>query len=270
MKNQSVVLKQFNQLLQLKYSGTTPLNYTSHVKRFLSFTDNAPMRVTNEDYLNYNVHMVKSNVSDSYRNVAINAINAYFKYYLHKKIKDFASIRPKKQNHIPRQIDHDLLTEKINNTINTKARLILTLGYCGLRSAEVINLKMKDVDIENNYVIVKGKGNKERPIPISFDTTSLMISYVDEYNPKQYLFNGRTNKREFKIQYSKGSILQLVKKNIGNYRFHDLRHSFAMRLLQNGVPLNHIQKLLGHEHLKTTQIYATATQNMLLGVAMPV
>lgn len=269
-KTSSVVLSEFEQLLKAKYSGTTPVNYLSHVKRFLEFTDNVPLRVNNEDLLNYNIHMVKSNVSDSYRNVAINAIKSYFDLYLKIKVKKIASIRPKKVKKLPRQIPHKLLVEKISNIKNTKAKLILSLGYaCGLRSAEVINLKLDDIDIEEGFIIVYGKGSKERIVPISLNIISLMISYYEEYTPVEHLFNGRTNKREFKLKYSKGSILNLVKQNIGDYKFHDLRHSFSMRLYQKGTPIEKIQKLLGHKHLKTTQIYVDATQNMLLDIAMP-
>ncbi|MGE5944106.1 MAG: tyrosine-type recombinase/integrase [Flavobacteriales bacterium] len=269
-KKLSVVLEEFKQLLDAKYSGVTPDNYLSQVKMFLMFADNVPLRVNNEDILNYNLHLVKKKVSDSSRNVAINAIKAYFQLYLRKTVKEFSSIRPKKKKIIPRQIPHDILISKIKNTINTKARMILTLGYaCGLRSSEVLDLKLCDIDIEEGFIIVFGKGSKERKLPIYQNTINLLISYVEEYNPITYLFNGRANNGDFKFQYSNGSILQLVKQNIGDYRYHDLRHSFAMKLYQNGTPLDKISKLLGHSNQKTTEIYAYATDNILLEIETP-
>ena len=78
-----------------------------------------------------------------------------------------------------------------------------------------------------------------------------------------------TYSREFKLQYSSESILSLVKQNIGNYRFHDLRHSFGMRLYNQGTPLEQIRKLMGHKKTETTEIYAYASENMMMEIDMP-
>jgi len=163
-----------------------------------------------------------------------------------------------------------VLVSKITNTENLKARLILSFGYaCGLRSNEVINLKRSDISLTEKFIIVNGKGSRQRKLPISNNLIDLITEYGMQYRPKTYLFNGRTNKREFKFQYSAGSILALVKQNIGNHRFHDLRHSFAMRLYSQGVPLEQLRKLLGHKKTETTEVYAYASQNMLLKIEPP-
>lgn len=251
MKTKSVVLKKVEQLLNMKYNGRTVQNYLYHISMFLDFTNNVPDRITNEDFLDYNIHLANSDYSYSYRNVAINAVKAYFQIYLRKKVKGYASIRPPKQKRVPKDIPHQLITEKLGNINNTKAKAILLLGYgCGLRSNEVINLKITDVNIEQEEILVRGKGNKQRIVPMSLETTLLLISYVDEYNPQEYLFNGQT-----KPKYSSSSILKLVKKHIGNYTFHQLRHSFATRLLRNGAGIEKVSALLGHSIIQTTMIY---------------
>ena len=84
MKNKSVVLKEFKQLMSLKYSNRTVDSYCYYVGEFLSYSDKTPFRVTNEDFLNYNIHLVKNKVSDSTRNVAINAIKLLIFPYLYK------------------------------------------------------------------------------------------------------------------------------------------------------------------------------------------
>lgn len=251
MKTKSVVLKEFEQLLRMAYHGRTVQNYLFHVSKFLDFANSAPSRVTNDDFLDFNRNLAISDYSYSYRNVAINAVKAYFKLYLNKKAKGFAFIRPPRQQMIPKDIPHELLTKRLNSVKNTKAKAILSLGYgCGLRSAEVINLRIIDVNIEQLSFAVTGKGNKERQIPLSPELTLLLMAYVEEYNPQYYLFNGQDRPR-----YSASSILKLVKIYIGPYTFHQLRHSYATRLLRNGVGIDMVSKLLGHSKQETTMIY---------------
>lgn len=271
MKTKSVVITEFKQLLRLKYSKNTVDGYAYFVNQFLDYSDNSPLRVTNQDFLNYNISLVQIGVADSTRNVAINAVKLFFSLYLKKVIEDNIAIRPKIGKKIVRHIEHDLLINKINNSKNSKARLILSLGYgCGLRSNEVLSLKRTDINLIDKYIIVNGKGARQRKLPISQNMVDLIISYGQEYRPKTYLFNGRTNQREFKLQYSSGSILALVKQNIGNHRFHDLRHSFGMRLYNKGIPLEQIRKLMGHKKTETTEIYAYASENMMMKIEMPI
>lgn len=250
MKSKSEVLKDFKQLLSTKYSQQTVDSYIYYVGQFLKLSKNVPLRVTNNDFLDYNIYLVNSGVSDSTRNVAINAVKCYFKIHLKIKIKDYSSLRPRKSKFIPKTIKHNILVDKLNSITNIKHRLILKLGYCGLRSGEVINLKTNDIDVERGYLKVFGKGNKERIVPISDDLIYEMICYCEEYDPGDYFFKGQS-----KPKYSASSIRSLVKTHIGDYSFHSLRHSFATNLLRNGVDVKLIKDLLGHENLKTTEMY---------------
>lgn len=270
MNTKSVIIEKFKQLMSLKYSQNTVDNYIYYVSQFLDFSSNTPLRVTNEDFLNYNIYLVKIKVSDATRNVAINAIKLYFSLYLKKEIKENIAIRPKISKKVVKHLEHDFLIDKINNTKNLKARLILSFGYgCGLRSNEVLSLKRVDINLKEKFIIVNGKGSRQRKLPISDTLINLIIAYGKKERPKMYLFNGRTNKNEFKLQYSSSSILSLVKQNIGNYKFHALRHSFAMRLYQKGTPIEQLRTLLGHKKTETTEIYAYASENMLMKVETP-
>mgnify|MGYP003663653797 CR=1 FL=1 len=255
MKTKSVVLKKFQQLLELKYTGRTPVNYTYHVRLFLNHTKNVPDRVTSDDVLNYQLSI--RNKSHSFRNVAINAIKTYFKYYLRRRLKSYAVTRPRPEKKLPKHIPHDFLIEKISNIKNLKARLILSLGYgCGLRRDEVINIKLSDINRKDKYILIRGKGAKEREVPISPKLTALLIEYWKQYRSIEYLFNGISNNGCMTLQYSGSSILKLVKTHIGpQYNFHSLRHSYATRLLSQGVDISIVSKLLGHSNIKTTMIY---------------
>lgn len=270
MKSKSVVLKEFQQLLETYYIGRTAQNYTGHVRRFLDFTDKPPLRVTNDDFLNYNVHI--RNYGYSYKNVAINAIKAYFKIYLKKKVKVYAARRPRTVKTIPKAIAHDFLIDKIANTKNLKPKLILSLGYgCGLRRDEIINLKLCDIKRRERLLVINGKGAKQRLVPFSEELETLLVTYWKEYRTIEYLFNGRNNHGNMTLQYSGSSILKLVKQNIGaEYNFHQLRHSYATRILSNGIDISTISLLLGHANIKTTMIYNHIDTSYMVTIPLPI
>lgn len=269
MKTKSVVLKEFQQLLETYYIGRTVQNYTGHVRRFLDYTDKPPLRVTNDDFLNYNVHI--RNYSYSYKNVAINAIKAYFKIYLKKKVKVYAARRPKARKQLPKALPHDFLMSKISNIKNLKPKLIMSLGYgCGLRRDEIINLRLCDIKRSERLLVINGKGAKQRLVPFSEELELLMVAYWKQHRSIDYLFNGRNNQGNMTLQYSGSSILKLTKKHIGSdYNFHQLRHSYATRLLGCGTDISLVSKLLGHANIKTTMIYNHVDVSRLQEMALP-
>lgn len=264
MNTKSEVLKRFKHILSLKHPKSTVDQYSGSVAEFLNFVDCAPDRVTNNHILDFNLSI--RDKSFAYRNGSINAIKAYFKLYLKRKVKDFSVIRPPKIKMIPKNINHELLMKRINSISNTKHRLLLTLGYgCGLRNNEVRSILMNDVDIEQEFVLINGKGLKQRKAPLPDFITMLLVSYVDEYNPKNYLFEGAKGGK-----YSSSSLRMLVKNHIGDYKFHQLRHSFAMYTYEKTGDIKAVQKLLGHSNVKTTEeFYVDATLNHLRNKETP-
>jgi integrase/recombinase XerC len=154
--------------------------------------------------------------------------------------------------------------------------VIYLLLSSGLRISEIANLKMKDVDEVEKAIKVRGKGNKERRIPLSVDTVEVINYYLNslpiKYRPsggEDFLFVGY----DFQVQqYSKGVTISALQKMIQRqlkrakeqYQFlrhknitaHKLRHSFATALVSNGVDVLTVQSLLGHESVATTQVYA--------------
>lgn len=250
MKTKSVVLAEFKQLLEVKYSGSTPTTYLKHVSDFLDFSKNVPTRINNEDVLNYNVNI--RHYSHSYRNVAINAIRAYFMLYLRKKLKGFASIRPPKQFKQAKVYDAELLALKINAITNLKHRAILSLGLSSwLRQGEVRNLKIKDVDSKRMRInIYNSKGLKDREVKLSENTLEVLKQYWYEYKPSEYLFNGKNAP-----QYE--SINQ-VSQNYLKIRFHSLRASGATFAVKSGTDIKTVSEMLGHASVETTKAYIPA------------
>lgn len=114
--------------------------------------------------------------------------------------------------------------------------------------------------------IKNAKGRKDRIVPLSQNILHLLREYFKQYRPKEYLFNG-----QFDIKYSAKSCNEIVKKYFGNeYHFHQLRHSFATALLEQGTDLRIIQKLLGHANSKTTEIYTHVSAGTLSKVVLPI
>lgn len=114
--------------------------------------------------------------------------------------------------------------------------------------------------------IHNAKGRKDRIVPLSENILLLLREYYKKYKPKEYLFNG-----QFELKYSAKSCNQIIKKYLGEkYHFHQLRHSFATFLIENGTGLRRIQKLLGHSSSKTTEIYTHVSTENLHKINLPI
>lgn len=128
--------------------------------------------------------------------------------------------------------------------------MMLLLYGSGLRISELINLKLIDIDGHRLLVTVRqGKGKRDRQTIISIETIKLLREYYLNYKPIIYLFNGQDY-----IKYSATSIRHFVR-NFLNTHPHALRHSFATHLIESGVDISKVSKLLGHQKIETTMIY---------------
>ena len=152
----------------------------------------------------------------------------------------------------------------INNPTNLKHKTILTGIYsAGLRISEIIKLNVNDIDSNRMIIKIKGaKGYKDREVMLSETFLTLLRQYYKVYRPKEWLFEGQRGG-----QYSTTSIQKIFKKALKNTNIkqratvHTLRHSFATHLLENGTDIRFIQEFLGHNSIKTTQIYTHITKN---------
>jgi site-specific recombinase XerD len=156
---------------------------------------------------------------------------------------------------------------------NLKHRALLMLAYsAGLRVSEAVAVKLENLDTDRMQVhIQRGKGKKDRMVPLSAVALQTMQKYLAQYRPAFWLFEG-----QFKDTHLSNRTAQILFRNtfqkLGipeHTGFHSLRHSYATHLLENGTDISIIQKLLGHNDIKTTLRYTHMSQKTINKIESP-
>jgi len=144
-----------------------------------------------------------------------------------------------------------------SSNINNRDKLIIEIFYStGIRREELISIKIKNISFERKVIKVVGKRNKERMIPMLPNLSSNILNYIDEKDPKIYLFESSKSKK-----LSISTIYRIVTKYFRSVSSkvrispHVLRHTFATHMLNKGADINTIKEILGHASLSSTQIY---------------
>ncbi len=178
---------------------------------------------------------------------------------------------PKRPKLLPKVMTIKDIEEMLSHKLSKLQAVILELLYsCGFRVSELANLKLEDINLDSNYILCTGKGNKERLVPIGRKAKEKINTYLPErelyilknkINTNNFLINeeGREINRQdiYNLVHSQGA---LIHKNISP---HTLRHSFATHLLENGADLRIVQELLGHSDVATTQLYTHISKKRL-------
>lgn len=140
-----------------------------------------------------------------------------------------------------------------------KHRILLCMVYSsGLRSKEVRELHISDVDMDRKMVHIRQtKYNKDRYVPLSDKMIVGLKKYLKAYTPKKYLFNGKSRGNQYSAHGVQWAMRETVKRAgiKKNVTIHSLRHSYATHLLEYGMDVDTLRKLLGHKHLNTTLVY---------------
>ncbi len=263
-----------NYLQQLKercilrgFSQQTIKSYLYNTKRFLEFIEKSRLNLSKESVKSY---LLTQDVQTNTSRLQYASISFFFREVLQKPFSFEDVPIKKKEKQLPKVISKEKIKQMIDLTDNLKHKLIIKLLYSsGLRLQEIINLKRKDIDFERGILNVKkSKGKKDR---ITLISDSLKLDLLKYYSNNifktEYVFEGRTNK------YTKKSVqkvLALAGQRVGiKVTPHMLRHSFATHLLEQGTDIRHIQKLLGHSDLKTTEIYTHVSTKDLSNIKSP-
>jgi integrase/recombinase XerD len=238
-------------------SKSTLTNYSRHLAHLALHYQILPTELDNEQVLDY-LHLIKANGSPS---------ATFFKFTVYG-MRYACKLRglPYQQFSLPSIERNDKLPVVLNAGVRAllkvcdllKHRLLIGLAYgCGLRCAEVRQLRLADVDIERGMVHVhQGKGNKDRCLPMGSMLQRGIASYVKAEKPRKYLFEGNDG-NALSQRGAQWVISQAVKKAgiLKEVTLHTLRHTYATHLLEQGVNILTIKELLGHAHIETTMIY---------------
>ncbi len=266
-------LKKLNTEAKLRgFSPQTTKMYLFYNQKLLEYTRKEPADITEDDIKDY----LGSKLSDdSLSNATIALIKAAFKFFYTEILgKNISQIKtPKRSQKLPIVLSRTEIKNLIEKTENIKHRLIIELLYStGLRLSECINLKYSDLDLNDGIGWVRlGKGSKDRIFIISEVFKKDLLDYKEKNGSdgKGYIFLVNGKKMTYRgIQHAiKVSALRAgIEKSV---HVHTLRHSFATHLLENGVDIRKIQKLLGHSNLQTTQIYTQVSSEEIKKIKSP-
>jgi site-specific recombinase XerD len=214
----------------------------------------------------------KLKLSENQVHSRINAVKSYFKLVLHKSEIIDVVPRPRRGESLPKVLSKEEIKRLFDVTTNIKHQLILKLTYgMGLRVSEVVQLKITDIDSDRMQVrIEQAKGKKDRFVNLPQSILTELRLYYAAYKPKKYLFEG-----QFEDKYSSRSVQAVFKRAMEKAKInkvigiHGLRHSYATHLLEAGIDMVFIQKLLGHKNIKTTEVYVKIGKRNLGKVKSP-
>ena len=273
-------------VLEKNLSSNTVENYKIDIIQFCNYLDTdinisdfkISEYINSEIFMKFISYLKIKEYKSSTMNRKISSLKNYINFLEEEKIIDFNPLKymklPKSPRKIPKTIndqDIEILLNK-NHILNIREKTIIELMYAtGLRVSELINLKFNDINFKSLTIRVYGKGSKERLVPIHQNALNLLNEYwnleITNHNKKikrskkiflrEYIFVNNLSKKLTRqglwyILKQTAMKLGIDSKNISP---HILRHTFATHLLYNGVPLRHLQEMLGHTSISTTQIY---------------
>lgn len=274
-------LEKFLSYLEVEknYSPHTVLNYRLDLEEFLKNTQDVP--VDQMAYLHLRRFQGQLRLKHfKPRTIArkLSAIRSFFRF-LHREslIKDNPAvllITPKLDKVLPKFLSEEEVVKLVeapstDKVADKRDRAILeTLYSSGIRVSELVGLDVDHVDLISQLLRVRGKGKKERLVPVGEKALTAIKAYLDERQTKERpLFLNKN-----KTRLTDRSVRKIIHKHIRktsllmNVSPHMLRHSFATHLLNRGADLRCVQELLGHANLSTTQIYTHVTTEKLKSV----
>lgn len=262
----------FIQRMQSKnWSKSTIKNYASGVRCFLNAFKEKPKakEINANEIEQYLLTMVQINTCKHVRC----GIQAFYNLVINQPMKLAHIPWPKKELKLPQPMDAGDVQKLFAACNNLKHKAIIALLYgCGLRVSEVINMQLQHIDSTKMIInIICGKGKKDRVVMLPKEVLLLLREYYTKYKPVQFLFNG-----QFGLQYSDRSINEFLKHYAAkaglkiNIHAHLLRHSFATHSLEQGTDIRLIQKLLGHNSIKTTLIYTHVSTQLIAQTPSPI
>lgn len=285
----SGVIDLFTDYLQNEkgYSEHTLTSYIDDINTFIHFLNNEQFG----DLLTVSPRVARFYVASLHEHYApssiarkISSLRSLYHFLVEDRLikeNPFNDVElPKKEKRLPKfiypeEINNILDSIKTDSVLGKRNKLILELLYgTGVRVSELCNIKLQDIDYGQELILIHGKGQKDRYVPIHQDLIKALQTYIITCRPdlvkkrkdlhqKHLLLNNKgTPLTERGVRLIINKIMNESGESL-KISPHTLRHTFATHILNNGADLRSVQELLGHSHLSSTQIYTNVTKEKL-------
>ncbi len=236
------------------------------------------VNLSRKDLREFTADLSRSKLSPNSIGRTISAVRGFYKFLMldgHIKKHPAEDLdAPQKGSYLPRflnefEIDRLLSAPDVSVEIGLRDKAILELMYaCGLRVSEAVTLKISDVDLDAGILTCKGKGNKQRKVPLGKSAAEWTRCHLARRKKREHIIMNNLFVTSSGTPINRQIIFHFVKEyaekaGLEDVSPHTLRHSFATHLLQRGADSRSVQAMLGHADISTTQIYTHITDTHL-------
>lgn len=272
MENAQILLERAAIELRIRnYSPKTIKTYLYFLREFFTFRESQTIIDNDTAIKRFLLALESKGASAETRNLGLSAIKFYYRNVV--KTGSPIVIRTAKRNRsLPVVLSREEIGRMLEVTKNTKHRLMLAVSYgAGLRVSEVVAMKVQDIDLADMTIhIKKAKGKKDRisllPSKLIGDLRSMVMGKLGSEPVFPSVWGGQLTTRTAQKIFDRALEVAKINKPA---TFHSLRHSFATHLLENGVDVRYVQALLGHQNIRTTQLYTQVTNPKLKSIKSP-
>ena len=256
-----------------KLAPQTQASYIRAVRNFTVFLGRSPDQASAEDLRRYQLHLASSGVSVPNQNATVTALRFFFTVTLGRSKLTERMPFVREPRKLPVVLSPEEVARFLEAAPGLKYRAALSVAYgAGLRAAEVVSLKVSDIDSARMVIRVEqGKGGKDRYVMLSAHLLELLRAYWKAARPRGWLFPGQnrvnplTTRQLNRACHAAAAVAGIDKR----VSLHTLRHSFATHLLEQKVDIRVIQVLLGHKKLDTTALYSQVATRTIREVRSP-
>jgi len=257
-----------------EYSPETIKSYLWHIKSLCTYFPQGISTLTEEDIRKYLYHLkTDKDYSSSYLSQAYSAVKYLYRNYFEIPVNLNHLRGPRVSLKLPVVLNREQIQSLFEATRNLKHKMLFMVIYSGgLRVGEAVHLKVSDIDSHRMQIkVCQGKGRKDRYTLLSRCVLEGLREYWKQYRPRIWLFPSRS----FDEPLNRSSVQKVFHTSCRKAGItepatvHTLRHSFATHLLDQGVNLFVIQRLLGHKHIQNTLIYLHLQRNHTRQIKSP-
>jgi site-specific recombinase XerD len=252
----------------------TRRSYLEKMRRFVRHFMRPPDQLTAEDVKQYQLFLAKDRrMTWSTFNVHVCALRFFYQHVLRVEWNVEHIPYQKTGKKLPVVLSGEEVVALLDAATNLKHRAILmTLYSAGLRVSEAVHLRLEDIDSQRMMILVgHGKGRKDRYVMLSGKLLETLRRYWLKSRPTPWLFPGQASGRPLAYR-SVDRLFARAKERAGIRKRvcpHSLRHSFATHLLERGVNIRVIQRLLGHKSLRSTEVYTHVADSFIRDTKSP-